>query len=50
MLIGGIVPRRNLPPLLSKLSERPPEPLDYVGVSYGLTPQLLKWVWFCGRV
>uniref|UniRef100_A0A1X7UL77 RNA cytidine acetyltransferase n=1 Tax=Amphimedon queenslandica TaxID=400682 RepID=A0A1X7UL77_AMPQE len=38
-----IVPRSNLPPLLTKLSERVPESLDYVGVSYGLTPQLLKF-------
>ncbi|XP_067850129.1 RNA cytidine acetyltransferase [Heptranchias perlo] len=36
-------PRRDLPPLLLKLSERPTEKLDYLGVSYGLTPQLLKF-------
>lgn len=34
---------RSMPPLLSKVSERPPEFLDYIGVSYGLTPQLLKF-------
>lgn len=34
---------RSMPPLLSKVSERPPEYLDYIGVSYGLTPQLLKF-------
>ncbi|XP_028651883.1 RNA cytidine acetyltransferase [Erpetoichthys calabaricus] len=36
-------PRKNLPPLLLKLNERPPEDLDYLGVSFGLTPQLLKF-------
>ena len=39
-----ISPRSNLPPLLLKLSERPAEKLDYLGVSYGLTAQLLKYV------
>eukprot|EP01128_Nolandella_sp_AFSM9_P006564 TRINITY_DN3410_c0_g1_i1.p1 TRINITY_DN3410_c0_g1~~TRINITY_DN3410_c0_g1_i1.p1 ORF type:complete len:1037 (+),score=299.15 TRINITY_DN3410_c0_g1_i1:74-3184(+) len=33
-------PRRHLPPLFVKLSERPPERLHYVGVSFGLTPSL----------
>lgn len=36
-------PRNNLPPLLMKLSERPPERLDYIGVSFGLTGPLLKF-------
>ncbi|KAL0968698.1 hypothetical protein UPYG_G00270350 [Umbra pygmaea] len=36
-------PRKNLPPLLLKLSERRAERLDYLGVSYGLTPPLLKF-------
>ncbi|KAM6960650.1 RNA cytidine acetyltransferase [Aplochiton taeniatus] len=36
-------PRKDLPPLLLKLSERRAEKLDYLGVSYGLTPQLLKF-------
>lgn len=36
-------PRKDLPPLLLKLSERKAEKLDYLGVSYGLTPQLLKF-------
>ena len=31
-----------MPPLLQRLSERKPETLDYLGVSYGLTPQLLR--------
>ncbi|XP_014674261.1 PREDICTED: N-acetyltransferase 10-like [Priapulus caudatus] len=35
-------PRKNLPPLLLKLSERPAERLDYLGVSYGLTSSLLR--------
>ncbi|RMX60078.1 hypothetical protein pdam_00004498 [Pocillopora damicornis] len=38
-----ITPRSNLPPLLLKLSERPAEQLDYLGVSYGLTTQLLRF-------
>lgn len=33
-----------MPPLLQRLSERKPESLDYLGVSYGLTPQLLRYV------
>lgn len=34
---------KRMPPLLQRLSERRPEPLDYLGVSYGLTPQLLRF-------
>src|SRR5699024_10724707 len=34
---------RSMPPLFSKLSERRPDALDYVGVSYGLTPSLHKF-------
>lgn len=37
-----VTPRKDLPPLLLKLNERPAERLDYLGVSYGLTPRLLK--------
>ena len=33
-----------MPPLLQRLTERKPETLDYLGVSYGLTPQLLRCV------
>lgn len=33
-------PRTDLPPLLSRLSELQPEPLDYLGVSYGATQQV----------
>ncbi|XP_051885485.1 RNA cytidine acetyltransferase [Pristis pectinata] len=43
LLEESLTPRRDLPPLLLKLSERPAEKLDYLGVSYGLTPQLLKF-------
>ncbi|KAI1903930.1 hypothetical protein AGOR_G00000480 [Albula goreensis] len=38
-----VAPRKDLPPLLLKLNERPAEKLDYLGVSYGLTPQLLRF-------
>ncbi|OXB63228.1 hypothetical protein ASZ78_006517 [Callipepla squamata] len=38
-----VMPRKDLPPLLLKLSERQAESLDYLGVSYGLTPRLLKF-------
>ncbi|KAM4552961.1 RNA cytidine acetyltransferase [Fundulus diaphanus] len=38
-----LTPRKELPPLLLKLSERRAERLDYLGVSYGLTAQLLKF-------
>lgn len=37
-----ISPRKDLPPLLLKLNERPAERLDYLGVSYGLTPGSLS--------
>jgi N-acetyltransferase 10 len=33
----------SMPPLFSKLSERTPDALDYLGVSYGLTPSLQKY-------
>lgn len=38
-----IEPRSSLPPLFMKLSERPAEALDYIGVSFGVTPQLIKF-------
>ncbi|PIK41706.1 putative N-acetyltransferase 10-like [Apostichopus japonicus] len=38
-----IAPKKNLPPLLSKLTERQAEKLDYLGVSFGLTANLLKF-------
>lgn len=34
---------RKMPPLFSKLSERKPDHLDYVGVSYGLTQPLHRF-------
>ncbi|GAB1865085.1 RNA cytidine acetyltransferase [Camponotus japonicus] len=43
LLEESIEPRSSLPPLLLKLSERPPEHLDYIGVSFGVTEQLLKF-------
>lgn len=33
----------QLPPLLERLSEREPERLDWMGVSYGLTPSLFRF-------
>ncbi|GAA5879967.1 hypothetical protein JCM1840_006945 [Sporobolomyces johnsonii] len=33
----------KMPPLLQRLSERSPEKLDYLGVSYGVTPLLFKF-------
>ncbi|EZA60853.1 N-acetyltransferase [Ooceraea biroi] len=43
LLQETIEPRSSLPPLLLKLSERQPEHLDYIGVSFGVTEQLLKF-------
>ncbi|XP_015117202.1 RNA cytidine acetyltransferase [Diachasma alloeum] len=43
LLEETIQPRASLPPLLLKLSERRPERLDYIGVSFGLTERLLKF-------
>lgn len=43
LLEEAIEPRKSLPPLLLKLSERRPERLAYIGVSYGLTLPLLKF-------
>lgn len=37
LLHEEIKPRKNTQPLLEKLADRPPEPLHYMGVSYGLT-------------
>ena len=42
LLEERLAPRRNLPPLLLKLSEIAPEKLDYLGVSYGMTSELLR--------
>lgn len=43
LLEETIEPRASLPPLLLKLTERKPENLDYIGVSFGITEQLLKF-------
>lgn len=43
LLKERIEPRKKLPPLLLKLSERRPEKLHYLGVSFGLTEQLLRF-------
>ena len=47
LLKETIAPRTNLPPLLCRLEDRPPETLDYIGVSYGLTLQLYRSVPSC---
>ncbi|CAE6447167.1 unnamed protein product [Rhizoctonia solani] len=39
----AVRPATQMPPLLQRLSQRKPEMLDYVGVSYGLSPQLLRF-------
>ncbi|XP_055381005.1 RNA cytidine acetyltransferase [Condylostylus longicornis] len=38
-----IKPRENIPTLLKRLTERAAEPLEYLGTSYGLTKDLLKF-------
>ncbi|XP_002022450.2 RNA cytidine acetyltransferase isoform X1 [Drosophila persimilis] len=43
LLKEQIRPRKNIPTLLQRLHERTPEPVDYIGTSYGLTPELLKF-------
>lgn len=43
LLEEQIQPRKNLPPLLLKLNERKAERLSYIGVSYGLTSDLLRF-------
>lgn len=45
-LLDDLVKVRDIhamPPLFSKLSERSPDSLDYLGVSFGLTPSLHKF-------
>ncbi|KAM0746787.1 putative nucleolus protein [Meredithblackwellia eburnea MCA 4105] len=39
----GVRDAAKMPPLLQRLSERQPEKLDYLGVSYGITPLLFKF-------
>lgn len=43
LLKEQIRPRRKIPTLLKRLSERVPEQIDYLGTSYGLTQELLKF-------
>jgi len=43
LLEETLTPRRNLPPLLLELGERPPERLHYIGTSFGLTANLLRF-------
>jgi N-acetyltransferase 10 len=40
LLHERLAPRKQLPPLLVALSDRPPERLHWLGVSYGLTQEL----------
>jgi N-acetyltransferase 10 len=39
----GVRDAAKMPPLLQRLSERKPEHLDYLGVSFGLTKDLLRF-------
>jgi hypothetical protein len=41
--MDSLEPRTSTPPLLSKLSEQAPERLDYLGVSFGVTPELFRF-------
>ncbi|VUZ41498.1 unnamed protein product [Hymenolepis diminuta] len=43
LLTEKVERRSSLPPLLSRLSEREPEKLNYIGVSFGATPKLLRF-------
>lgn len=43
LLTEVVKPRRKIPTLLKRLAERKPEALDYIGTSYGLTQELLKF-------
>lgn len=43
LLEERLQPRKSLAPLLLKLTEKQPEKLDYMGVSYGLTAELLRF-------
>lgn len=40
---NDVRPAKGLPPLLCRLNERTPEQLDYIGVSYGVNLNLLKF-------
>ncbi|PNW85567.1 hypothetical protein CHLRE_03g192850v5 [Chlamydomonas reinhardtii] len=43
LLSERLAPRKGLPPLLVPLSDRKPDRLHYLGVSYGLTQQLFTF-------
>lgn len=43
LLRETVSPRHKIPTLFKSLTERRPERLDYIGTSYGLTPELLKF-------
>jgi N-acetyltransferase 10 len=43
LLRENIAPRKKVPTLLKRLTERPPEVLDYLGTSFGLTNDLLRF-------
>lgn len=43
LLAETIRPRKKVPTLLKRLHERRPENIDYIGTSYGLTQDLLKF-------
>lgn len=43
LLNETIRPRKKVPTLLKRLHERRPENIDYIGTSYGLTQDLLKF-------
>lgn len=43
LLSEQLAPRASLPPLLTALSDRKPEKLDYVGTSFGLTQSLYSF-------
>ncbi len=43
LLEEKVKPRKRLPPLLKSLSDRPPEPLNWIGTSFGLTQGLYNF-------
>ena len=43
LLHEALAPRSSLPPLLLSLAQRPAEPLDWLGASFGLTEPLFRF-------